>query len=270
MYTHTGDSQSRARPLWRFRTIHGVLEVMTKFFLACSGPPCPQESVHQTQRDEFLLAEENIAHTHADDHVPLNASTSAGSRTVRNELISASMPLNHVRTADKDCSQMFWVESDVPPKRLKLGPLKGRGVERDGKHLGVMDKIEIWSRESQVKALITRRPLAASKWPTESATEHGNTINLMNFHNTKRTLAASTLTTSENATRPVGKRSGFTSLDSDAPPKRLKPGPLQGWAIEQDSVNMSAVEHAQKHWSEFQDEYPEILTAILPDDIQVQ
>jgi hypothetical protein len=71
IYTCTGDSQSRARPLWtitRFRTIHGVLEVTTKFFLACSRSPCPQEFAHQTQRDEFLLADKNVAHTRADDH----------------------------------------------------------------------------------------------------------------------------------------------------------------------------------------------------------
>jgi hypothetical protein len=70
-YTCAGDSQSRACPLWtipHFRTIHGVLEVMTEFFLACSRPPYPQECAHQTQRDEFLLADKNVAHTHADDH----------------------------------------------------------------------------------------------------------------------------------------------------------------------------------------------------------
>ena len=33
---------------------------------------------------------------------------------------------------------------------------------------------------------------------------------------------------------------------------------------------MSAVEYTQKHWSKFQDEYTEMLTAILPDDTQVE
>jgi hypothetical protein len=59
-------------------------------------------------------------------------------------------------------------------------------------------------------------------------------------------------------------------LQSDAPPKRLKLGPLKGWGVERDGVNMSAIEYAQKHWNEFQEEYPEMLTTILPDDIQVK
>jgi hypothetical protein len=54
-------------------------------------------------------------------------------------------------------------------------------------------------------------------------------------------------------------------LESDVPPKRLRLGPLKGWGIERDGVNMSAVEYAQKHWSEVRDEYPEMLPAILPD-----
>ncbi|KAJ6595184.1 hypothetical protein DFH09DRAFT_1073005 [Mycena vulgaris] len=74
-------------------------------------------------------------------------------------------------------------------------------------------------------------------------------------------------TLSEHATRPSRKRSGSTSLESDTPPKRLKLGPLKGWGVERDGVNISAVEYAQKHWSEFQDEYPEILPSILPDDL---
>ncbi|KAJ7842913.1 hypothetical protein B0H13DRAFT_1909595 [Mycena leptocephala] len=79
------------------------------------------------------------------------------------------------------------------------------------------------------------------------------------------TTQASIIGTSERATSPSRKRSGSTSLESDAPPKRLKLGPLKGWGIERDGVNMSAVEYAQKHWSEFRDECPEMLTAILPD-----
>ncbi|KAJ6603450.1 hypothetical protein DFH09DRAFT_1354653 [Mycena vulgaris] len=79
------------------------------------------------------------------------------------------------------------------------------------------------------------------------------------------TVPVSTL--SEHATRPNRKRSGSTSLESDTPPKRLKLGPLKGWGVERDGVNISAVEYAQKHWSEFQDEYPEILPSILPDDL---
>ncbi|KAJ6521150.1 hypothetical protein DFH09DRAFT_1287233 [Mycena vulgaris] len=74
-------------------------------------------------------------------------------------------------------------------------------------------------------------------------------------------------TLSEHATRPNRKHSGSTSLESDKPPKRLKLGPLKGWGFERDGVNISAVEYAQKHWSEFQDEYPEILPSILPDDL---
>ncbi|KAJ7934257.1 hypothetical protein B0H13DRAFT_1855428 [Mycena leptocephala] len=68
-----------------------------------------------------------------------------------------------------------------------------------------------------------------------------------------------------NAQQASRKRSGSTSLESDAPPKRLRLGPLKGWGIERDGVNMSAVEYAQKHWSEFRDEYLEMLPAILPD-----
>ncbi|KAJ7235224.1 hypothetical protein C8J57DRAFT_1248568 [Mycena rebaudengoi] len=157
-YTCAGDSQSRACPLWtipHFRTIHGVLEVMTEFFLACSRPPYPQECAHQTQRDEFLLADENVAHTHADDHgatkvsrrkhstaqVLLNASTSVGSGTVRNKPIPASMQTTSEppkRPVCK-CSGSMSLESDVPPKRLKLGPLKGWGVERDGVSMNAVE-----------------------------------------------------------------------------------------------------------------------------------
>ncbi|KAJ7260726.1 hypothetical protein C8J57DRAFT_1232974 [Mycena rebaudengoi] len=154
----------------------------------------------------LILADENVAHTHADDHgatkvsrhkhstaqVLLNASTSAGSGTVRNEPIPASMPTTSkppTRPVRK-CSGSMSLESAVPPKRLKLGPLKGWGsreiVVHDRsnlllrsnksvnkfavhgtKHLGMMDKIEIWARKSRVKALIASGPLAASKWPTE-------------------------------------------------------------------------------------------------------
>ncbi|KAJ7784902.1 hypothetical protein DFH07DRAFT_763516 [Mycena maculata] len=57
---------------------------------------------------------------------------------------------------------------------------------------------------------------------------------------------STTLTISEQATTPVRKRSGSISLESDVPPKRLKLGPLKGWGIEKDGVNMSAVEYAQK------------------------
>ncbi|KAJ7852435.1 hypothetical protein B0H13DRAFT_1904603 [Mycena leptocephala] len=38
---------------------------------------------------------------------------------------------------------------------------------------------------------------------------------------------------------PSRKCSGSTSLESDAPPKRLKLGPLKGWGIERDGVNMT-------------------------------
>ncbi|KAJ6613831.1 hypothetical protein B0H10DRAFT_1951223 [Mycena sp. CBHHK59/15] len=84
------------------------------------------------------------------------------------------------------------------------------------------------------------------------------------------TIPASTLATSEHPTRPDRNCSCSTFLESDAPPKRLKLGPLKGWGVERDGVNMSAVEYTQKHWSEFQDEYPEMLNTILPDDIQVE
>ncbi|KAJ7936037.1 hypothetical protein B0H13DRAFT_2304112 [Mycena leptocephala] len=80
------------------------------------------------------------------------------------------------------------------------------------------------------------------------------------------TIPASTIGTSERATSPSRRRSGSTPLESDAPPKHLRLGPLKGWGIKRDGVNMSAVEYAQKHWSEFRDEYPEmLLPAILPD-----
>ncbi|KAJ7105281.1 hypothetical protein C8R44DRAFT_987708 [Mycena epipterygia] len=69
------------------------------------------------------------------------------------------------------------------------------------------------------------------------------------------------------ASAPRRKRSGSTSLEPDAPPKRLKLGPLKGWGVERDGVNISAAEFAQKHWSEFQDEYPEMLPSILVDDV---
>jgi len=72
---------------------------------------------------------------------------------------------------------------------------------------------------------------------------------------------------SKRATRPARKRSGSTYLEPDAPPKRLRLGPLKEWGVERDGVNISAIEYAQKHWSEFQDEYPEMLPSILADDV---
>ncbi|KAJ6447887.1 hypothetical protein C8R45DRAFT_948297 [Mycena sanguinolenta] len=66
-------------------------------------------------------------------------------------------------------------------------------------------------------------------------------------------------------TRPVRKRSDSASLQSDAPPKRLKLRPLK-----RSGMNMSATEYAEKHRREFQEEYPEILATILPHDIQVE
>ncbi|KAJ6559387.1 hypothetical protein DFH09DRAFT_1483903 [Mycena vulgaris] len=80
------------------------------------------------------------------------------------------------------------------------------------------------------------------------------------------TIAASTLTP-ENAKGPARKRASSTSLESDAPPKRLKLALLRGWGVERDGANISATEYAQKHWSELQDEYPELLSSILGDDI---
>ncbi|KAJ7776033.1 hypothetical protein DFH07DRAFT_936976 [Mycena maculata] len=88
-----------------------------------------------------------------------------------------------------------------------------------------------------------------------------------NASSSDENITVSTLTASEHATRSNRKRSGSTSLESDAPPKRLRLGPLKGWGAERDGVNISAVEYAQKHWSEFQDEYPEMLPSILPDDV---
>ncbi|KAJ7864702.1 hypothetical protein B0H13DRAFT_2270499 [Mycena leptocephala] len=41
------------------------------------------------------------------------------------------------------------------------------------------------------------------------------------------------------------KRSGSTSSEMDAPPKRLNLGPLKGWGIEKDGISMSVVEYAQ-------------------------
>ncbi|KAJ7132558.1 hypothetical protein C8R44DRAFT_731214 [Mycena epipterygia] len=55
------------------------------------------------------------------------------------------------------------------------------------------------------------------------------------------------------ASAPRRKRSGSTSLEPDAPPKRLKLGPLKGWGVERDGVNISAAEFAQKHWSKERD-----------------
>ncbi|KAJ7847994.1 hypothetical protein B0H14DRAFT_2583216 [Mycena olivaceomarginata] len=75
----------------------------------------------------------------------------------------------------------------------------------------------------------------------------------------KVSFITSTVATSEHATRPVRKRSGSMSLQSDAPPKRLKLGPLKGWGVERDGIKMRAIEYAQKHWNEFQEEYPEMM-----------
>jgi hypothetical protein len=48
------------------------------------------------------------------------------------------------------------------------------------------------------------------------------------------------------------------------------PGSLKGWGVERDGVIMGAIEYAQKHWNEFREEYPEMPSAIPPDDIQVK
>ncbi|KAJ7284514.1 Alpha/Beta hydrolase protein [Mycena rebaudengoi] len=67
--------------------------------------------------------------------VPPNASTSAGSGTVRNEPIPASTPTTSeppTRPIRKHSGSMSWSQICMPPKHLKLGPLKGWGSKRDG------------------------------------------------------------------------------------------------------------------------------------------
>ncbi|KAJ6473478.1 hypothetical protein DFH09DRAFT_1474287 [Mycena vulgaris] len=104
---------------------------------------------------------------------------------------------------------------------------------------------------------------ATSDPPREGSTAPGSVASVAGGD---ETIAASTLTP-ENVKGPARKRANSTSLESDAPPKRLKLSPLRGWGVERDGVNISATEYAQKHWSEFQDEYPELLSSILGDDI---
>ncbi|KAJ7242448.1 hypothetical protein C8J57DRAFT_1243988 [Mycena rebaudengoi] len=58
------------------------------------------------------------------------------------ERTDTSFDANHVRTADeavRKCSGSMSLESDVPPKRLKLGPLKGWGVEKDGVSMSAVE-----------------------------------------------------------------------------------------------------------------------------------
>ncbi|KAJ7294099.1 hypothetical protein C8J57DRAFT_1704671 [Mycena rebaudengoi] len=135
IYTRAGDSQSRACPLWtitHFRTIHGVLEAMTKFFVACSCPPMPARMIMVLPSSPGC-----IDVCRGRDY---------------QERTDTSFDANHVRTADeavRKCSGSMSLESDVPPKRLKLGPLKGWGVEKDGKYCNTLPLLDIgaWMEE---------------------------------------------------------------------------------------------------------------------------
>ncbi|KAJ7757828.1 hypothetical protein B0H14DRAFT_3511824 [Mycena olivaceomarginata] len=54
-----------------------------------------------------------------------------------------------------------------------------------------------------------------------------------------------------------------TEKPAHPPRKRLKLGPLKGWGIQRDGVEMSAVDYAQNYWDEFKEEYPEYVKAVL-------
>ncbi|KAJ7306174.1 hypothetical protein DFH08DRAFT_1054689, partial [Mycena albidolilacea] len=54
-----------------------------------------------------------------------------------------------------------------------------------------------------------------------------------------------------------------TEKPAHPPRKRLKLGPLKGWGIQRDGVEMSAVDYAQNYWEEFKEEYPEYVKAVL-------
>ncbi|KAJ7906096.1 hypothetical protein B0H13DRAFT_2333785 [Mycena leptocephala] len=161
IHTPAGDWQSRARTLWtvtRFRTIHGVLD----------GLQARLKHIQAESKSNCWACSRpsNIADAHADDHGATKVFRHSDSTT---QATFHELKLNHVRTANEASLQTFWVmsfESEVPPKRLKLGPLKGLGVKN--------------------------------------------------------------------------------------------------------GVSMSAEEYAQKHWSEFREDHPEMLNSILPDDIQVE
>ncbi|KAJ7271783.1 hypothetical protein C8J57DRAFT_1319647 [Mycena rebaudengoi] len=76
--------------------------------------------------------------------IPLNASSPAGNRTVENEL----MPASTSTTSEPPTRP---VRKHVPPKRLKLGPLKGWGVERDGVSMSVVEYAQKhWSEFREV------------------------------------------------------------------------------------------------------------------------
>ncbi|KAJ7246645.1 hypothetical protein C8J57DRAFT_1241288 [Mycena rebaudengoi] len=118
---------------------------------------------------------------HSSAQVPLNASTSAGSGTVRNEPMPASTPTASgppMRPGRKHSGSMS-LESDVLPKCLKLGPLKEWGAERECKleqereqvscpksdmaQCGILGTSKlIWRTPRRSRAVIKAR-----KWPTE-------------------------------------------------------------------------------------------------------
>jgi hypothetical protein len=54
-----------------------------------------------------------------------------------------------------------------------------------------------------------------------------------------------------------------TEKPAHPPRKRLKLGPLKGWGIQRDGVEMSAIDYAQNYWDEFKEEYPEYVKAVL-------
>ncbi|KAJ7737995.1 hypothetical protein B0H16DRAFT_1762096 [Mycena metata] len=64
-------------------------------------------------------------------------------------------------------------------------------------------------------------------------------------------LPVSESTLGEHETSPNRKRPASTSLESDMPPKRLKLGPLKGWGVQRNGVNLSAIEYAQNHWNNY-------------------
>ncbi|KAJ7277709.1 hypothetical protein C8J57DRAFT_1222507 [Mycena rebaudengoi] len=86
-------------------------------------------------------------YTHAGDNTFSDDTCSPGCidvcrRRDCQERTDTSFDANHVRTADepvRKCSGSMSLESDVPPKHLKLGPLKGWGVKRDGVSMSVVE-----------------------------------------------------------------------------------------------------------------------------------
>ncbi|KAJ7115729.1 hypothetical protein C8R44DRAFT_927220 [Mycena epipterygia] len=212
-----------------------------------------QSFIEYDKLDTRRAAEIEIMLKSGNLHNPRNeVSNRYASRNARR--VHATEKAKHARVADEElqAAEQAVVDAQAQLKQIraesKIPPL----IDEHYAHAHPDDHGN--TKDSRCRDSTVQNPLNASTSAASGAVPD------------ETTPASTVITTAEQGTRPTRKRSGSTSLESGAPPKRLKLGPLKGWGVERHGVNMSAVEYAQKHWSEFQDEYPELLTAVLPDD----